>query len=458
MPGLSRKDIAVITSPPWLRYLPASLRAKIEHHPNMLTILGNTGWLFFDRIVRMGMGVFVGVWVARYLGPQQFGLLNYALAVVSLFTAVASLGLNNIVVRDLVQNPQAANPTLGTAFVLQLIGGAIAFALAVIAVILMRPGDATAKWVVAILSFAMVFKSTDVVKYWFESKVQSKYTVWVENAAFLIFAAIKVVLILSAAPFIIFVWIVLAEALLVACLLLAIYAQQGHKLAAWRYQYARAKSLFHDSWPLILSGIAAMIYMRIDQIMLGQMLGDEAVGIYSAAVRLSEVWYFIPIAIAGSVFPAMVDARKTSTQLYYSRLKKLFNLLSILAVSVAVPISLSSGWLMDTLYGPGYGESAAILVIHVWTGIFVFSGVAGSRWFIAENLQKYTIYRTLAGAGVCVLLNILLIPRYGPIGAAWGAVLSQAVASVFFNALNAETRVLFWIQIKALTGFELFRQ
>lgn len=448
-----------MTSPVfWLRYLPAGLRAKVEHRPNLLKILGNTGWLFFDKILRMGMGLLVGVWVARYLGPEQFGLFNYAAAIVALFTAISTLGLNNIVVRDLIKNPEEANSTLGTAFLLQLIGGALAFILAILAVSFMRPDATSARVFVAILGFAMVFKATDVVRYWFEARVQSKYTVWVENAAFLVFAGIKVTLIISSAPLIAFVWIALAEAALVAVLLLVVYTDQGNKLGGWRYQFSRGISLLRDSWPLVLSGIAAMLYMRIDQVMLGQMLGDEAVGIYSAAVRLSELWYFIPMAISASVFPAIIEARNLNYELYLRRLRQLFELMVILALALSLPISFMSEYIMSALYGRGFSESAQVLVIHVWTGLFVFLGVASSRWFVAENLQKYTIFRTLAGCLVNISLNFLLIPRYGPIGSAWASVFSQAVASVLFNYFNSKTRPVFYMQIGALTGVSFFKR
>lgn len=401
----------------------------------------------------MGMGLLVGVWVARHLGPEQFGLFNYATAIVALFTAVATLGLNNIVVRDLVKNPENASTTMGTAFLLQLVGGVLAFILALIAVTVMRPDDTTARLMVTIFGFAMVFKATDVVRYWFESKVQSKYTVLVENAAFLVFAAIKVVLVLTAAPLIAFVWTVLVEAALVALLLLAVYMQQGHTLRSWRYQYIRAKSLLSDSWPLILSGLAAMIYMRIDQIMLGEIIDNEAVGIYSAAVRISEAWYFIPMAIAGSVFPALIEAQKKDQQLYHTQLEKLFNLMTILALTVALPVTITSEWIINTLYGHHYSESATILIIHVWSGLFVFSGIASSRWFIAENLQRYTFYRTLAGCLINITLNYVLIPKYGVIGSAWASVISQAVASVLFNALSSKTRKIFYMQMQSLLRF-----
>lgn len=442
------------TPPFWLRLLPVKLRQKIEQRHNLLKILGNTGWLFFDKVLRMGVGLIVGVWVARYLGPVQFGLFNYAIAIVALFTAIGTLGLNNIVVRDLVRQPSTEAPTtLGTAFLLQIVGGVLACLIAVAVVYLMRPADEEAILIVLILGITILFRASDVVRYWFEARVESKYTVWIENAVFILFAGVKIALILLEATLVSFVWLVLAEAVVVAILLIAVYLRQETEIAKWKYQFKRSKELLSDSWPLILSGLAVMLYMRIDQIMLGQMLGDEAVGIYSAAVRLSEIWYFIPMIIVSSTFPALIAARQTSTEKYEDMLKKLFRLMFLLALSLAIPISFMSEFIITTLYGTNYTGAASILVVHIWAGVFVFMGVASSRWFISENLQKYTFYRTLTGCVISLSLNYMFIPEFGPIGSAWSLVISQAAASVFFNAFNSRTRPVFYMQMQVLNPF-----
>lgn len=442
----------------WLRYLPAFFRKKIEHRPNLLKILNNTGWLFFDKILRMFLGLLVGVWVARYLGPEQFGVFNYAAAIVSLFTAVATLGLNNIVVRDLVRNQEDSPQTLGTGFVLQIIGGLAAYFMAVALVAIIRPDNKIAIAAVAILGLGAIFKSTDVIKYWYESKVQSKYVVWVESSIFLFSLTIKVVLIISEAPLLAFVFIALIESVLIALVLIKVYTSQGFSLRDWVFDYKRAKCLLLDSWPLILSGLAAMIYMRIDQIMLGKLIGDEAVGVYSAALRISELWYFIPISIVGSVFPAIIEAKSANLTIYRQRMESLLTLMVGLALAIALPVTLLAPWLINLLYGAEYSNSSQILVIHVWSGLFVFLGVASARWFIAENLQRFTFYRTLAGCIVSVALNFLLIPAYGPTGAAVASVVAQAVASVFFNSINSKTRPLFVMQMKAMVGFNIWNR
>jgi O-antigen/teichoic acid export membrane protein len=447
----------VKVTPSWLKFIPSGLRARIEHRPHLLKAMSNTGWLFGDQILRMAVGLLVGVWIARYLGPEQFGLLNYAMAFVALFGAIASLGLNGIVVRDLVKMPEDANTILGTAFLLQFVGGFLAFGLVLFAIGFARPDDSLSKLMVAVLGFVMVFKSTEVVKYWFESQVKSKYTVWIENGAFLLFAAVKVALILGEASLMAFVWAAFAEGVLVAAGLLGIYAWRGGKLNNWRPHFIRAKILLKDSWPLILSGLAVMVYMRIDQIMLGQMLGDEAVGIYSAALRISEVWYFIPTAIVASVFPSIIEAKKQSESLYYQRLQKLYDLVVFLALAVAVPMTFLSKWLIGLFFGDNYWEAGDVLALHIWTGLFVSMGVASSRWYLIENLQMLAFTRTLIGAFVNILANLLLIPKFGVQGAAIGTLLSQAAAAYLFDFLHPKTRGVFWMKSKSFIPFYRYK-
>jgi len=445
-----------------LNFLPTKLRSKIEQRNDLMRIINNISWLFFDKFLRMGVGLFVGVWVARYLGPEQFGLLSYALAFVALFTAVASLGLNNIVVRDLVQDPSTTKTTMGTAFILSVLGGFSAFGLSMLAISYARQNDELVKFIVVLLSLLMVFKATDVVRYWFESQVQSKYVVWMENGVFLAVSSVKIVLILTSAPLMAFVWAIFAESLIVALGLLGMYAWQGGKLTAWRCRVTRSKALLKDSWPLILSGLAIMVYMRIDQIMLGQMLGDESVGIYSAAVRISEVWYFIPTAIAASVFPSIIEAKKQGEAVYYQRLQKLYNLMVVLALAVAIPMTFLSDWAVTLLFGQAYASAGSVLAIHIWAAVFVFLGVASAKWYITENRQILSLQRTLLGVLVNVGLNLFMITKYGATGAAYATVISYAIAGMFFDLVQKETRPMFRMKLRSLnilrTAISIWRQ
>jgi PST family polysaccharide transporter len=429
--------------------IPYSIRNKLEQSSEFSKIISNIGWLFGDKILRVGVGLFVGVWIARYLGPEQFGLMNYAIAFVALFATIANLGLNNIVVRDLVQDPASADTTMGTSFVLSVLGGFSAFCLSLLAISYVKPDDELAKFIVLLLSLLMIFKATDVVRYWFESQVQSKYVVWMENGTFLVFVAVKIILIVAEAPLLAFIWALFAEGLLVATGLMIVYALQGGQINAWKTQISRAKNLIKDSWPLILSGLTIMIYMRIDQIMLGQIMGNESVGIYSAAVKISEVWYFIPMTIVASVFPSIIEAKKQNETLYYDRLQKLYDIMVLVALTVAILMTFLSDWVVTLLFGKAYLEAGTVLSVHIWAGIFVFLGVASGKWFLIEGLQMFTFYRTLLGAVVNVGLNMLMIPKFGVIGAAYATVISYAVAAMFSDLLQKETIPMFRMKLRA---------
>lgn len=437
-----------------LRYLPSFIRRRIAHRPNLLKIVENIGWLFFDKVLRMGVGLFVGVWIARYLGPEQFGLLSFATAFIGLFGAIAGLGLQGIVVRAIVRDPACKEETLGTAAVLQFIGGLLAYGLIIGTIFWLRPDDTLAKALVAILGSMMLFKASEVAVYWFESQVQSKYTVWVQNCSFLVFAAIKVVLILNNAPLIAFAWATLGEALVVALLMIVMLGLRGPRLPQLRFTLVRARGLLADSWPLLLSGIAIVIYMKIDQIMLGQMLGDEAVGIYSAAVRISEIWYFIPMVIVASVFPAILEAKKRSEELYYARLKSLFDLMSLISIPVAVVMTFLSPFVVGILFGDAYAEAGTVLAIHIWASVFVFLGVASSKWFLVENLQRLMFFRTFLNGLINIVLNYFLIPRYGAVGAAVALVIAQSAGLLVYDHFRKDTRKLFYMKIASLNLFK----
>ena len=441
-----------------MNIIPFFIRRRIAHRPNLLRILENTGWLFLDKILRMGAGLIVGVWFARYLGPEQFGLLSFAISFVGLFGTIAGLGLHEVVVRDIVCDPNGKEETLGTAAVLQFTGGLFAYGLALGTIFWLRPDEILAKSLVSILGAMMLFRASDVAVYWFEAQVESKYTVWEQNGTFLVFAAIKVALILNNAPMIAFAWAIMVEGLIVAMLMLVVLGLHGPTLRQLRITCARAKGMIVHSWPLLLSGIAIIVYMKIDQIMLGQMVGNEAVGIYSAAVRISEVCYLIPMAIIASVFPAILEAKKRGEAQYYERLQKLFDIMVWLSLGAALPMTFLSTPIITLLFGDAFVAAGAVLAIHIWAAVFVFLGVASRKWILAENREILSFQRAVVGMITNVVLNFLLIPEYGPIGAAVATVVSQANATIFVDLFQKETRKIFYMKINAMNIFASLRR
>jgi PST family polysaccharide transporter len=434
----------------WIKYLPGFVRTRLDGRHGLQAVLGNSGWLFADRILRMGVGLFVGVWIARYLGPEQFGLWNYAIAFTALFGAFATLGLDNIVVRELVKTPARQNELLGSAFALKLIGGTIALLITLLAISLVRSGETLTLWLVGISAAGFVFQSVNVIGFYFQSEVQSRYTVYAANGAFILMTMVKIALLLSAAPLIAFAWAGLGEVILTAYFLTLVYRANHHRMREWRYEGSVARELMSNSWPLILSSISIMIYMRIDQIMIGQMLGDKEVGLFSAAVKVSEIWYFVPIAIVSSVFPAVIESKQQSTSLYRARLQTLFTMMAWLGIGVAIFMTFASEFIVTSLFGRAYIPSATVLVIHVWSGVFVALGVASGSCLTVENLQKYSFFRTLNGGIANVVLNLIFIPRYGINAAAAATVVSYAF-SVFSVGFLKNGRFVFWMMLKAFS-------
>ena len=184
--------------------------------------------------------------------------------------------------------------------------------------------------------------------------------------------------------------------------------------------------------------------------MIKEMLDPESVGNYSAAVSLSEAWYFIPMAITSSVFPAIINAKKHSEELYYQRLQKLYDLMVWLAVTIALPTTFLAPWIIRVLYGEVFSQAAGVLSIHIWAGVFVFLGVASKNWLLTENLQIFSTINTSIGALANIVLNYILIKNMGINGAAISTLISYFIAAYLCLAFFDRTRLNFLNLTKSL--------
>ena len=260
-------------------------------------LIGNQVWLVSDLILPMGLGLWVGVWVATYMGPTQFGLLNYAIGFVSLFASATTMGLDTLVARDIARDPECQEETLGTALILQLAGGIITLLLAVTAIALGNPKDSLTLWLVGMVAAGTMFQSCETINFWFQSQVQSQYTAVAKNSVSLLVAGIRIGLILVQAPVIAFAWATLAEVALAGLAIALVYQSRGNNFKLWRVSWQRRKQLLQESGLLVLSSLAIFIYSKIDMIRLGSVDQTE-LGYYAAAVKLSEICDLLPLIIA----------------------------------------------------------------------------------------------------------------------------------------------------------------
>lgn len=425
------------------------IKSKIRNSADLGKILANSGWLFADKLLRLGVGVLVSAWVARYLGPDDFGLWNYAIAFVTLIATVSGMGLNELMVRELIQFPEKKATLMGTAFYLKASASVLVIVISLVIGYQTKPSDPLFLKIVLLTSFSSFFQAFDVIEFYFQSNLKSKFVVIARNTSFLISSILKVLFILGHRPLIFLVWTNLIEAAVAVIFLAFFYARSREKIFHWSWDSKLAKRLLSQSWPLILSTLVVTVYMRIDQIMLGELLGVSAVGEFSAAVRLSEFWYFVPLAISASFFPSIINLRTADPVFYISRLQKLFDLLTLMSIGIASLTTFFAPLIIHLLYGGKYEAASSILSIHIWSGVFVFLGIGGSQWFIIENLQKFNFYRALLGAITNIALNFVLIPRYGPLGSAIATLSAQGIASYASNGISAKTLPLFKMQTMA---------
>ncbi|MFT7247183.1 MAG: O-antigen/teichoic acid export membrane protein [Candidatus Azotimanducaceae bacterium] len=432
-----------------------ALIEELRQHAGTRRYASNTFWLLLERIYRLAVGLGVAIWVTRYLGPERFGLLSYVQSLVFMFSALATLGLDNIVVRELVRHENQRDELLGTAFALKLVGSIVMLLSLGVATIMLGETPYVAL-LIFVVGAAQLFQTVNVVDYYFQAKVLSKYVAISQAIGLALSSSLKVYLIVTGADLIWFGVAVSVDALIVAICLIYHYMTKAESRRLWRFSLAMAKRLMRDAWPLLLSAVAISLYLKIDQVMIRNMLDAGSVGHYAAATRLTEAFYFLPVAIAASVFPAVVNVRNDPV-LFQRRLRHLYTLLVWMGVAIALPLAFLSAELIQFLYGDAFAPSAGVLVIHSWSSVFVFLGVASSNYLIAENMTMKSFYRTLLGAIVNVLLNLVLIPRYGIIGAAFATLLAQASSSLLYDAFDRKLRAVIWLKLHAFFPLYLLR-
>lgn len=426
-----------------------------KKYPKLEKIIVNISWLFFDKILRMGIGLFVVMWLARYLGPAEFGLLNFVIALVSIFGVFATLGLKSIVVRDLIDHAESEKEILGTTFILRLFSGIFVYLLLLSTIFIIKPDDTLSKILVAIYGASLIFKSVEVIAFWFESQVTYKYVVWVENITFMMLSLVKVIMIWLEADLVQFAWVMLLESVIVALALLIVYSKVASSPKHWKVTITKARSLLKDSWPLIISSAAWVIYTRIDQIMIGEMLDLSAVGQYSVAIKLSDMVNFIPMIIAFSIIPTITKLRKKNRVLYLHQFQMTYDVVVGLMLMIAIFTTFTSGWIVELLFGPEYKSAAPVLSLHIWSTIFVAMATVSGMFLVNEGLQKITMKRHLIGILINIPLNFLLIPIYGINGAAIASLASLAFSNYFYDALSSKARICFIQKSKSFIAFGL---
>jgi len=438
--------------PSWLSWLPETLRDRVAGNRIFQKIIQNTGWLMLERIGQKGIRFFVGVWMIRYLGPENYGVYSYALSFVAISETFTTLGLKQIIIRECSGDEYDDDVVIVSAFWMQFVAAAVVFAV-VAFVILQFEDDWLIRTAVFIISARMFFRPFRVSDSWFQSKIRAKYSVYVRTFAMLVASGMQVAAILLEASVLFFVIILLAQFAIQAIGFIIAFNLYGPALSSWRPSAPLMQELLGDSWPLMIDAFSTMVYMKVDQLMLENMVGRTEVGLYATGVKLSELWYFLPSAIAASVFPEIVRSRETlSAERYRDRLQKFYDAMALLAYTIAIPVTFVAPYVVRILFGAEYSGTTPMLQIHVWSFLFIALGLARGKWLVTENLTQFAMAATVSGAILNIALNVYLIPIWGGIGASWATLMSYTVYAYIALAFMSKTRGTFFQLSKAIVS------
>lgn len=391
-----------------------------------LKIIRSINWLFFDKLIRILARLTTSVLVARYLGPSGYGLINYGLSITMILFSISELGLNGVVVNKLV-NSKDHSKILSSVIVLRLSSSIFILLLAVGFSNLFLSNQQLV-FILTLLSVGLCFKAFDVIDYWFQSITSAKYPVTARSVALLMASLAQLTLIFFEFPLLAFATAMASEFVITAILYIVFFFSSYPERFKFKPSLVTTIVLLKKSWPLILSSVSALLYLKVDQVMLGIFKGNQAVGEYAVAAQLSEVWYFLPSIITTSFFPRLIQDSNNepkNNEFVY----KLYCLMFTLAMALSLVVTIASPIIIPFIYGSNYKISAVILSIHIWASIFIFMRGVLSKWFIINNLLIFSLWTHGLGAVLNILLNLLLIPNFSGIGAAVSTVISYAVAS-----------------------------
>ena len=412
-------------------------------------IFRNLYWAVVGKVVTLLGALFVGILVARYLGPEQYGLMNYVISYVALFQILASFGMDNIEIREMSRQDADTDVILGTAFRIKLVLALITMAL-VIGTALIFEADRFTVAMIALYSVSIILNRFTVIRNYFTSIVWNEYIVKTEISRTLIGVGIKIALLLLKAPLWAFIAATTFDFALLSAGYVMAYRTKIGSMSLWRYDSTVAKYLLKQSFPLLLSGAAVIVYQRIDQVMIGNMIDKASVGQFSVATKFSEIILFIPTILAQTITPVLVQIKEKSDEEYKCKAQLFMNVSVWLCILVAIAVALCSHWLVLWTFGERYLLAVPVLQIMAFKTVVMALSQTSGQMMIVENIQQLAVVRNVVGCVVCVGLNLLLIPLYGIKGSAFVTIITVFVSGFLVHLFIPRYRHLFVMQCRCL--------
>lgn len=405
----------------------------------------NSLWIMFGRVFQMFISLVVSILTARYLGPSNYGLITYVASIVTIFSVIASLGLENVVINEFVKRKDDHNVILGSSLLIRFISGLLSIFAVCLLVFVLNQDNTLLLFIAFLSSLSLMFRAFDLIEYWYQYKLKSKNAVIVRSIAYIVMSLYKVALLIFGKSVIYFAASSLVESFISAILLYFIYKKE--KNGKLQYDKSESISLIKNSYHFILSGLVVVLYSEFDKVIIGQYYNSESVGLYSTAVNVANIWTFVPLALIVSFRPIILGFKDNNDQRYLKFLKGLYALIFWMGILISLLIAFFSDEIIFILYGAPFVLSSAPLKIFIFSTVFSYLGSARSIWIVSENKNKYVKYYLFMGALISISLNLIFVKYYGIIGAAITSLITQIftlfIAPLFFKETKEITKILF---------------
>lgn len=414
-----------------------------------ISVIKNASWIIGCKIIQSVLALIITMLTARYLGPANYGLISYASSLVAFVTPIMYLGFNSIIVQEIINNPKEEGTVIGTSIGVCLASSIICIVGVTGFSLIVNAGEKETYLVTLLYSFILIFQALEIIQYWFQAKLKSKYTSIVMLCTYIIVSIYKISLLLFEKSIYWFAISNSIDAMLISFILIIIYKKNGGQ--KFKFSASRAKLMWHRSKHFIVSSIMITIFTQTDKVMLKIMLNDTITGYYTAATTCIFLTNFIFVAIFDSMRPYVLDSKTNeSTDSYEKKVVSLFSIIILLSMAQCIAVFLFSKWIILILYGKAYVGSIGILRIMIWYTLFSYIGMTRSIWILAENKQQYLWIINLGGAIVNILLNVLLIPKFGGGGAAFASLCTQFFTNIVLPQIIMPLRRSNYLMIKSI--------
>ena len=392
-------------------------------------VFSNAKWIIICRVGQSLLQLIVGMITARYLGPSNYGLINYAASVVAFVLPFVQLGMPSTLVQELIETPEREGEIMGTAMLTNFLSGLACLILTVSFVSVANYGETVTLIVCTLYSLSLLFRAMELMNYWFQYKLKSKYPSIIMLGVSIVISLYKIYILVSGKNIYWFAIVSTIEFALSGFAMVVIYTKMKNQ--AFKFTFAMAKRLFHRSKYFILAASMVTVFQNTDHIMLKMMVGDSQNGFYTAAITCATIFHFLYFAIVDSVRPVILENKKANSLEYEEDLASLYSIVIYVAVAQAVGFTVLAKPIVLTLYGQEYMGTIQVLRVVVWQIAFSHMGTVRNIWMLAEGKESMVWKINLTGALLNILINALLIPFFG----AWGAAFASLMTQIFTNCI-----------------------